>query len=83
VKFKYLATICSTTIGVEECFLGKRMSTITNNRSRQTLKYLIDNRRKNLLRIVVNISIGSLAVYERSMDFPYSPRDELGFFNTV
>ncbi len=40
LKFKHLASVYSTTIGVEECFLGKRMSTITNNRSKQIAKYL-------------------------------------------
>ena len=47
LKIEYLVSVCSTTIGVEECFLGKRMSTITNHEDKQNTKYLIN--RSNLL----------------------------------
>lgn len=47
-EIKYLVSIYSTIIRREECFLGKRMSTITHNRSKQTLKYLVNRRKETL-----------------------------------
>jgi len=49
VKIKYLASIYFYKKGVEECFLGKRMSTKSNNRSKQNTKILKNNRRKETL----------------------------------
>jgi len=40
MKIKYLASIYFYKKGVEECFLGKRMSTKSNSRSKQNTKYL-------------------------------------------
>ena len=39
-KNKYLVSAYSTTQGEEECFLGKRMSTNLNHRSKQNTKIL-------------------------------------------
>jgi len=58
------------------------MSTITNyNRNKHTLKYS-DNRRNKPLKLEGKLSIGSLAIYMRPIDFPYLLRSRLGFFNT-
>ncbi len=47
-KNKYLVSIYSTTQGEEECFLGKRMSTNLNHRSKQNTKILMVIEEKKL-----------------------------------
>jgi len=47
-KNKYPVSVHSTTQGEEECFLGKRMSTYLNNRSKQNTKILMVIEEKKL-----------------------------------